>query len=32
MTVLTETIPLANGQQIPKVGFGTWLLDDGDEC
>ena len=32
MTVLTETIPLANGQQIPKVGFGTWLLEDGDEC
>ena len=32
MTVLTETFTLANGDRIPTVGFGTWLLDDGDEC
>ena len=32
MTVLTETVPLANGTQIPVVGFGTWLLKEGDEC
>lgn len=32
MTALTRTIPLANGDQIPVVGFGTWLLKDGDEC
>ncbi len=32
MSVLTETYPLTNGTAIPKIGFGTWLLDDGDEC
>ena len=32
MTVLTDTLTLANGNRIPKVGFGTWLLADGDEC
>ena len=25
MSVLTQTVPLANGTQIPVVGFGTWL-------
>ena len=32
MGVLTETSTLSNGNQIPKIGFGTWLLADGDEC
>jgi diketogulonate reductase-like aldo/keto reductase len=32
MSVLTETYALSNGDQIPKIGFGTWLLKDGDEC
>jgi diketogulonate reductase-like aldo/keto reductase len=32
MSVLTETYALSNGDQIPKIGFGTWLLRDGDEC
>src|SRR5919112_1890492 len=32
MSVLTDTFTLANGGQIPKVGFGTWLLKEGDEC
>jgi diketogulonate reductase-like aldo/keto reductase len=32
MTVLIETYTLSNGSQIPKVGFGTWLLKVGDEC
>ena len=32
MSVLTQTVPLANGTQIPVVGFGTWLLKEGDEC
>jgi len=32
MSVLTETYPLSNGELIPKVGFGTWLLKEGDEC
>ena len=32
MTVLTETYALSNGDGIPKIGFGTWLLKDGDEC
>ena len=32
MSALTETDTLSNGTQIPRIGFGTWLLDDGDEC
>jgi diketogulonate reductase-like aldo/keto reductase len=32
MSALTETYALNNGNQIPKIGFGTWLLDEGDEC
>jgi diketogulonate reductase-like aldo/keto reductase len=32
MSALTQTIPLANGDEIPVVGFGTWLLKEGDEC
>src|SRR5689334_10018552 len=32
MSALTETFTLTNGERIPKIGFGTWLLDEGDEC
>ena len=32
MNVLSETYALNNGDPIPKIGFGTWLLDEGDEC
>ena len=32
MSVLIETYTLSNGNQIPKIGFGTWLLKEGDEC
>jgi diketogulonate reductase-like aldo/keto reductase len=32
MSVLIETCNLSNGNQIPKIGFGTWLLKEGDEC
>lgn len=32
MSALTETFTLANGTTIPKVGFGTWLLDEGEVC
>ncbi|MBI4901612.1 MAG: aldo/keto reductase [Actinobacteria bacterium] len=32
MSALTETFPLNSGTTIPKVGFGTWLLEEGDEC
>ena len=32
MSALTDTYPLANGGRIPEVGFGTWLLAEGDEC
>ncbi len=32
MSVLTESYTLSNGNQIPKIGFGTWLLEEGDEC
>ena len=28
MTVLHQTYTLANGIKIPKLGLGTWLLDD----
>ena len=31
MSVLTETFTLSNGVEIPKVGFGTWQIPDGDE-
>lgn len=26
--VLSETYTLANGVQIPKLGLGTWFIDD----
>ncbi len=26
--ILRETYPLANGVQIPKIGLGTWFIDD----
>ncbi len=26
--ILRETYPLANGVQIPKLGLGTWFIDD----
>lgn len=32
MSALTETFPLNGGTTIPKIGFGTWLLTEGDEC
>lgn len=32
MSALTDTLPIANGKEIPVVGFGTWLLKEGDEC
>lgn len=30
MSVLTETYKLSNGVEIPKVGFGTWQIPNGD--
>lgn len=32
MSMLQETFTLANGNAIPRIGFGTWLLAEGDEC
>jgi diketogulonate reductase-like aldo/keto reductase len=32
MSVLAKTYTLSNGDRIPKIGFGTWLLREGDEC
>ena len=32
MSVLTETYTLSNGDKIPKIGFGTWLIKEGEEC
>ncbi|MEU8607394.1 aldo/keto reductase [Actinoplanes sp. NPDC048791] len=32
MSALTDTFALSNGDRIPQVGFGTWLLKEGDEC
>ncbi|WEV68158.1 aldo/keto reductase [Bifidobacterium sp. ESL0769] len=30
MTILTDTYKLNNGVRIPKIGFGTWQIPDGD--
>ena len=32
VSVLIGTYTLSNGNQIPKIGFGTWLLEEGEEC
>ena len=32
MPALTDTFTLANGADIPKIGFGTWQIPDGDEA
>lgn len=28
--ILNETYPLANGVQVPKLGLGTWFIDDAE--
>ena len=30
MSILSETYKLANGVQIPKLGLGTWFINDKD--
>ncbi|MET0899586.1 MAG: aldo/keto reductase [Mycobacterium sp.] len=30
MTILTERYPLSNGVQIPKLGFGTWQIENSE--
>src|SRR5258708_21679558 len=30
MATLDETFELANGLRIPRLGFGTWQIPDGD--
>jgi diketogulonate reductase-like aldo/keto reductase len=32
MSVLIESYALSNRNQIPTIGFGTWLLKEGDKC
>ncbi len=31
MTTITETFTLNNGVKMPKVGFGTWQTEPGQE-
>jgi len=31
MSIATEHYTLANGVQIPKIGFGTWQMPDGED-
>ncbi|KRM94870.1 aldehyde reductase [Liquorilactobacillus aquaticus DSM 21051] len=31
MSILTDTFTLNNGVKIPKVGFGTWQIPDGEQ-
>ena len=30
MTTLNETYTLSNGVEIPKLGLGTWMIEDND--
>ena len=32
MKLLTETYTLNNGQKIPKIGLGTWQVENGEEA
>ena len=32
MTILNETFTLNTGATIPKIGFGTWQIPDGDDA
>jgi diketogulonate reductase-like aldo/keto reductase len=32
MSALTDTFRMSNGVEIPKIGFGTWQIPDGDEA
>jgi diketogulonate reductase-like aldo/keto reductase len=32
MRMLRETYQLSNGIKIPKIGFGTWQIPDGEVC
>jgi len=32
MSILKETYTLHNGVKIPKIGFGTWQIEDGKEA
>ncbi|MFH5881068.1 aldo/keto reductase [Liberiplasma polymorphum] len=32
MKTLNQTYTLSNGTNIPKIGLGTWQIDNGDSC
>ena len=32
MTIFDETYTLNNGVKIPKIGFGTWMIEDNDDA
>ncbi len=32
MSILTDVFPLSSGHHIPKIGFGTWQIPEGQEA
>ena len=32
MSILNDTMTLAGGVKIPRLGFGTWQIPEGEAC